>query len=102
MEVNYLKTTIETLKFPCKIKKKLKIKVSMGNLKIDYINGHLIKFDKTNLSVQEPHKIIVSNKKNTLVALLYDSEDKIYLPNENAIISLTEYIEILNVMNKNI
>ncbi len=38
----------------------------------------MIKFDKTNLSVQEPYKIIVSNKKNTLIALLYDNEDKIY------------------------
>lgn len=97
-----MKTTIETLKFPCEIKKKLKIKVSMGNLDIKFIDGHLIKFDKTNLSVQEPHRIIASNKINTLVALLYDNEDKIYLPNENAIISLTKYIKILNVMNKNI
>lgn len=97
-----MKTTIETLEFPCEIKKKLKMKVSMGNLEIEFIDGHLIKFDKTNLSVQEPHKIIASNKKNTLVALLYDNEDKIYLPNENAIISLTKYIKILNVINKNI
>ncbi|MCI8362873.1 MAG: hypothetical protein HFJ41_07165, partial [Clostridia bacterium] len=51
-------------------------------------------------SVQEPHKIIVSNKKNTLVALLYENEDKIYLPSENAIISITKYISILNTMNK--
>lgn len=95
-----MKTTIETIEFPCEIKKKLKMKVSMGNLDINYIEGHLIKFDKTNLSVQEPHKIIVSNKKNTLIALLYDDEDKIYLPNENAIISTTKYISILNTMNK--
>ncbi len=45
------------------------MKVSKGNLEVEFIDGHLIKFDKTNLSVQEPHKIIVSNKKNTLVAL---------------------------------
>lgn len=62
-----MKTTIETLEFPCEIKKKLKMKVSMGNLEVEFIDGHLIKFDKTNLSVQEPYKIIVSNKKNTLV-----------------------------------
>ena len=57
-----------------KIKKKLKMKVSMGNLKIDFISIHLIKFNKTNLSVQEPHKIIISNKKTR--SLLYDDEDK--------------------------
>ena len=62
-----MKTTIENLEFPCEIKKKLKMKVSMGNLEVEFIDGHLIKFDKTNLSVQEPYKIIVSNKKNTLI-----------------------------------
>ena len=43
------------------------MKVSMGNLEVEFIDGHLIRFDKTNLSVQEPYKIIVSNKKNTLI-----------------------------------
>ncbi len=95
-----MKTTIETIEFPCEIKKKLKMKVSMSNLEINYIDGHLIKFDKTNLSVQEPHKIIVSNKNHTLIALLYNGEDKIYLPTENVIISITKYISILNTMNK--
>ena len=95
-----MKTTIENLKFPCEIKKKLKMKVSMGNLKLQFIDGHLIKFDKTNLSVQEPHKIIVSNRKHTLVAPIYNDGDKIHLPGVNAIISLTKYISILNVINK--
>ena len=45
----------------------MKTKVSMGNLEVEFIDGHLIRFDKTNLSVQEPYKIIVSNKKNTLI-----------------------------------
>ena len=61
---------------------------------------HLIKFDKTNLSVQEPYKIIVNNKHHTLIALLYNDEDKIYIPSDNAIISITKYISILNTMNK--
>lgn len=95
-----MKTAIETLEFPYEINKKLKMKFSMGNLEINYIDGHLIKFNKTNLRVQEPHKIIVSNKNHTLIALLYDDEDKIYLPTENAIISITRYISILNTMNK--
>lgn len=95
-----MKTTIETLEFPCEIKKKLKMKVSMGNLEVEFIDGHLIKFDKTNLSVQEPYKIIVNNKHHTLIALLYNAEDKIYIPSDNAIISITKYISILNTMNK--
>jgi len=52
-----MKTTIETLEFPCEIKKKLKIKANLGNLEIEFFNGHIIKFDKTNLSVQEPYMI---------------------------------------------
>lgn len=95
-----MKTTIEQLTFPCEIKKKIKMKVSQGNLKVEYIDGHLIRFDKTNLSVQEPHKIIVSNKNNILIAFLYENEDKVYLPSGNIIISLTKYISILNIMNK--
>lgn len=95
-----MKTTIENLIFPCEIKKKLKIKGSFGNLDIQYIDGHLIKFDKTNLSVTEPHKIIVSNSSSIIVAYLYDNSDKIYIPNSNAIISLNRFISLLNEMNK--
>lgn len=95
-----MKTTIENLIFPCEIKKKLKIKGSFGNLDTQYIDGHLIKFDKTNLSVTEPHKIIVSNSSSIIVAYLYDNSDKIYIPNSNAIISLNRFISLLNEMNK--
>ena len=95
-----MKTTIESLDFPSEIKNKLKMKVSTTNLKIEFLSGHIIKFDKTNLSVREPHRIIVSNSNKTLIALLYDDNDKIYLPNHNAIISFTKYINILNNMNK--
>lgn len=96
-----MKTTIEELIFPESIKTKLKIKVSQGNLNVQYINGHIIKFNKTNLSIMEPHKIIISNNKATLIGLLYDDTERIYLPRENAIISFTKYISILNTMNKN-
>ena len=95
-----MKTTIETLSFPCEIMNKLKMKVSTTNLNIEYLDGHIIKFDKTNLSLEEPFKIIVKNSKYSLVALLYSNNDKIYLPRENAIISFTKFVNILNYMNK--
>lgn len=100
LEVNFLKTTIETLKFPCEFKKKLKMKASLGNLSIDYIDGHLIKINNTNLGITEPYKIIIKNNKTTLIAYLYEDNDKIYLPTSNAIISFTKFTEILNSMNK--
>ena len=95
-----MKITIKPLDFPSEIKNKLKMKVSMANLKIEFLSGHIIKFDKTNLSVQDPHRIIVSNSSQVLIALVYDNIDKIYLLNHNAIISFTKYINILNNINK--
>ena len=95
-----MKTAIETLKFPCEFKKKLKIKESLGNLSIDYIDGHLIKINNTNLGITEPYKLIIKNNTTTLIAYLYEDNDKIYLPTSNAIISFTKFTEILNSMNK--
>lgn len=95
-----MKTTIENLEFPSDIKKRLKMKVSTTNLNIEFLSGHIIKFNQTNISVREPHRIIVSNSKNTLIALLYDDIEKIYLPRENVIVSFTKYVSILNTMNK--
>jgi len=95
-----LKTTIESLIFPSELKNKLNMKVGKGNLDISFINGHVINIDKTNLSITEPHKIIVNNNVNTLIAYVYDNNNKIYLPNHNAIVSITKFISILNDMNK--
>ncbi len=95
-----MKTTIETLEFPCVFKKKLKMKASLGNLSISFTSGHLIKINNTNLSVTEPYKIIVENNSKTLIAYLYEDNNKIYLPISNAIISFIKFITILNEMNK--
>jgi len=57
--------------FHCKMIDKIKMKTSFTNLSIKFVNGHIIKFNKTNLSVHEQHKIIISNSYNTLIALLY-------------------------------
>lgn len=78
----------------------MKIKASLGNLSIDYIDGHLVKINNTNLSVIEPYKMIIKNSKSTLIAYFYEDNGKIYLPVSNVIISLTKFTQILNVMNK--
>lgn len=95
-----MKTVITELPFPCEIKNKIKIKVSTGNLEINFLPGHLIKIDNTNISIEEPHRIIVKKDNMILLAMLYNNEDKIYLPNNNIIITLTKYISILNSINK--
>lgn len=91
-----MKTGIETLTFSCAIKNRLKIKTSLVNLIVEFINGHIIKFDKTNLSIQQPHKIIIKGKCNTLIALVYNDIDKIYLPYNNAILSFNKFISLIN------
>ena len=95
-----MKTVITELPFPCEIKNKIKMKVSTGNLEINFLPGHLIKIDNTNISIEEPHRIIVKKDNMILLAMFYNNEDKIYLPNNNIFITLTKYISILNSMNK--
>lgn len=53
------------------------MKVSTTNLNIEFLSGHIIKFNQTNISVREPHRIIVSNSKNTRV-YCRESFNKIY------------------------
>lgn len=95
-----MRTTIETLKFPCESKKKLKMKANLGNLNIKYIDGHLIRINNTNLGITEPYKIIINNNKTTLIAYLYEDNDKIYLPTSNVIITFTKFTQIINELNK--
>lgn len=45
-----MKTTIQSLDFPCEIKNKLKIKTSTANLNLEFISGHIINLEKTILS----------------------------------------------------
>ena len=40
-----MKTVITELPFPCEIKNKIKMKVSTGNLEINFLSGHLIKIN---------------------------------------------------------
>lgn len=66
-----MKTVITELPFPCEIKNKIKMKVSTGNLEINFLSGHLIKIDNTNISIEEPHRIIVKKDNMILLATLY-------------------------------
>ena len=38
-----------------------------------------IHFDKTNLSIHEPHKIIISNNLSCLVLLIFKNDNNIYI-----------------------
>lgn len=72
------------------------MKASLGNLNIKFIDGHLIRIDNTNLGITEPYKIIIKNNTTTLIAYLYEENDKIYLPTSNVIITFTKFTQIIN------
>jgi len=73
-----MKITIEELEFPNNIKDKLLKLKDISKLHIDFINGKNVIFNKTNLKIQEPHKIIISNKTSSVILITYDNDDSLY------------------------
>ena len=61
-----MKITIEQLEFPLCVKGKITKIPKISRLHLEFINGKNIHFDKTNLSIHEPHKIIISNNLSCL------------------------------------
>lgn len=92
-----MNVSIEILEFPLCIKNKiLKIK-NITKLNIEYIAGKNIVFNNSNLGLEEPHKIVISNNTQRIVLLCYDD---INLYNEDlsdtiTIAELTKIIEYL-------
>ena len=48
-------------------------------IRISFINGKNIHFNKTNLSIHEPHKIIISNNLSCLILLVFNNDNNIYI-----------------------
>lgn len=57
-----MKIIIEHLEFPLSVKDKITKIPKISKLHLSFIYGKNIHFDKTNLSIKEPHKIIISNE----------------------------------------
>ena len=74
-----MKITIEQLKFPLCVKEKITKIPKISKLHLEFINGKNIHFDKTNLSIHEPHKIIISNNLSCLVLLIFKNDNNIYI-----------------------
>lgn len=67
-----MKITIEQLEFPLCVKEKITKIPKISRLHLEFINGKNIHFDKTNLSIHEPHKInsiIIDKEKYTLLQI---------------------------------
>ncbi len=83
-----MKITIEPLEFPICVKEKLLKIPKISKLHIEFVNGKNIHFDKTNLSINEPHQIIISNDLSCIILLSYPNDNNFYLKNSLEIITL--------------
>ena len=74
-----MKITIEQLEFPLCMKEKITKIPKISKLHLEFINGKNIHFDKTNLSIHEQHKIIISNNLSCLILLIFKNDNDIYI-----------------------
>ncbi len=89
-----MKITIEPLEFPLCVKEKLMKMSKISKLHIEFANGKNINFDRTNLSINEPYKIIISNESTCVIILSYQDDNNFYLKDSLKIITL-ESIKLL-------
>lgn len=73
-----MKVSIEQLEFPSSIKDKLLKLKDISKLHIDFIGGKYIHFEKTNLSIHEPHQIVLSNDSNYFILINYENNYTLY------------------------
>ena len=83
-----MKITIESLEFPLCVKERITKIPKISKLHLEFVSGKNIHFDKTNLSLAEPHKIIISNESSCLILLSYENDNNLYLKDSLEIITL--------------
>lgn len=83
-----MKITIEPLEFPLCVKEKLMKIPKISKLHIEFVSGKNIHFDKTNLSINEPHKVIISNESFCIILLSYPNDNNLYLKDSLEVITL--------------
>lgn len=89
-----MKITIEHLEIPLSVKDKI---TKISKLHLNFISGKNIRFDKTNLSIKEPHKIIISNESICSILISYYDDNNLYLKDSHKIINL---IRLSNLVSK--
>lgn len=69
------------------LENKIKFLCSYNASKYKIIEGHIINIAKTNISFIEPHKVIITIKKNKLLIIYYD-KDNMFLYNRKMPINI--------------
>lgn len=73
-----MKVSIEQLEFPSSIKDKILKLKDISKIHIDFIGGKYIHFENTNLSIHEPHQIVISNESSYFVLINYENNSTLY------------------------
>ena len=71
-----MEITIEDLEFPLSVKDKI---TKISKLHLDFISGKNVLFDRNNLSLKEPYKIIISNETCFLNLISYEDDNNLYV-----------------------
>ncbi len=73
------------------IKKKIKLICDFAKVKPKFINGNIVRIDKTNLIYFEPHKVVI----NGINFLIFENNKEIFIENLNKSLKLNELEEYL-------
>ena len=71
-----MEITIEDLEFPLSVKDKI---TKISKLYLDFISGKNVLFDRNNLTLKEPYKIIISNESYFLNLISYEGYNNLYV-----------------------
>ncbi len=93
-----MNVSIEILEFPLCIKNKILRIKNITKLNIEYVAGKNIVFNHSNLGLNEPHKIIISNNTQSLVLLCYDNDSNLYNEDLSDTITITKLTKIINTL----
>lgn len=77
----------------------LRIK-DITKLNIEYIAGKNIVFNHSNLGLNEPHKIIISNNTQGIVLLCYNDDSNLYNEDLSRTITIAELTNIIECLLK--
>ena len=96
-----MNVSIEILEFPLCVKNKILRIKDITKLNIEYIAGENIIFNNSNLGLKEPHKIVISNGKETIVLLCYDDDTNLYNEDLSEIITISKLTNIVKEILEN-
>lgn len=95
-----MNVSIEFLEFPLYVKNKILRIKNITKLNIEYIAGKNIVFNHSNLGLNEPHKIIISNNTQGVVLLCYDNDSNLYNEDLSDTITISELTNIIEYLLK--